>query len=895
MTKRVGVRRFRQPELPFGQAQATSPALLELHGSGGSDGGAGLPVTSGFFEKELAPEAAIDGGVRDLVRCCADWDVVDPSSARDAIALVVAAAVAPHASLPALGEPGSDPTELLRDTFPAVAAGAFRLLRRLRRGVGGGQVIASIARVAPTICPEDLGQLYQALRRPIVRAANANAYAGRGKIDGADLLAVTQFLTDRYIAEWLTERTLSLVDTSEPLVVADPAVGGGIFLVLAYRRLMRRERGTDAADWSGELLSEVLRGYDLDPCIAEVAALALWLEAYRTTGRCPGAPVRIGSGGSPVAGALEHGTLSDLLAHDDRTRLAVITNPPFLGRRLMGTKLREHLRVNHPLSGNDLCAAFVDAIVGTTRTGDVIGLVHQSTLAHLPTFRRLRDRLATQVDVVDVVDLGTGAFRDLSGDKARTMLSVLRMRQAGDVAPLWHGVRLDLAAMPRPQKAATLTADRTSTSAPFLVRSDALRGLGSCHPPLREFARPMQGSSTGDNALYVRFAWEVAASEPGWREASKGGGYSRWWGLRRYVVRWGEGGELLGSHPRAALRNPLLSERAHLVWSDTGSGGVNVRRQPPGAVFIASGPGIVVEDADPDAVAAVLNSRVLSAYVRKVNPKYVMAPGILASAPIPVDAVADPELRRLARRCTALKRQYESRRPDTCDWIAPKAEVGDEDALVSTAFDRWRADVCEELERLRIEQEIENRVLDYFGDANLRAEVDETVGPGALRLPDAIPCQRPPDLERRYVESLTDVTRYRGGIRTPLGCDGPLEAFAYALGVSADNAAERLLAAPSGGPATARYVEALLHEHSLAILGYSADRTWSSRSVPASALRDMLRERVGLPGKHVPVLGVDIDRWISQRLPTVHARAFRNRPILRCTERLVVLARRDRG
>jgi hypothetical protein len=40
----------------------------------------------------------------------------------------------------------------------------------------------------------------------------------------------------------------------------------------------------------------------------------------------------------------------------------------------------------------------------------------------------------------------------------------------------------------------------------------------------------MQGTSTGNNNEFVKFAWEVNGS-PDWKLVSKGGGFSKWAGL----------------------------------------------------------------------------------------------------------------------------------------------------------------------------------------------------------------------------------------------------------------------------------------------------------------------------------------------------------------------------
>jgi hypothetical protein len=49
----------------------------------------------------------------------------------------------------------------------------------------------------------------------------------------------------------------------------------------------------------------------------------------------------------------------------------------------------------------------------------------------------------------------------------------------------------------------------------------------------------MQGTSTGNNTEFVKFAWEVNGS-PDWKLVSKGGGFSKWVGLNYYKVHWGE-------------------------------------------------------------------------------------------------------------------------------------------------------------------------------------------------------------------------------------------------------------------------------------------------------------------------------------------------------------------
>ncbi|PRY48627.1 hypothetical protein LY71_1085 [Geodermatophilus tzadiensis] len=769
--------------------------------------------------------------------------------------------------------------------FPTAAARVAVLRRALETTDNGVAALALISRMAPHVLPEELGQLYQALRRPHVRRANAVAFTGGAKLDGADLLAVTQFLTDGYLVRWLTARTLDGLDDAS-LVVADPAVGGGAFLLAAYRHLIASPTwAVPAAERSAVLLDRVLRGYDLDPALAEIAAVALWLQALRHTGDAR-APNWITTGGHPLAGALDPVTLGRVLPAGEQRRLALLTNPPFLGRRLMGVPLRQHLKAHFPSAGNDLCAAFVGHLTTNLTEGDRLGVVHQSTLTHLVTLAQLRRSVIARARVLDAVDLGSGAFRELSGDKARVTLTLLE--GGGGAGDAWPEARLDLSALNREAKQAALEADLAGTpSSGHRARAASLRALRDAHPAYSTVARPMQGSSTGDNTRFVRFAWEVPADEEGWREASKGGGYSKWWGLRRYVVRWGEGGSLLRAHSGAALRNPELADAAQLVWSDTGTAGLNVRLHAPGSVFMASGPGILVGRGEPLSHAAVLNSRVLTAYLRCVNPKLTLTAGALAASPFPEAALGDETLRALAAQCVRLKQRAESRRPDCLDWVGAPAVDGD---LLDVLGTIWLADLDGELQRLAAEAEIDDRVAELFGDADgLTEERVETTGVAAARQPEVPLLERPDHLEARFARRLTPGLRYSGGLRTPTGCEGPLEALSLYLGASAASVAHRLREATLPVHTLRKYLEAVLHEHCLAVMGFTADRTWRPRRRPLPSVAGAVAEAVGTA--RMPLLDQPVEEWIARRLGPVHTAAFRRRPVLHVGTDEIRLAR----
>ena len=124
-------------------------------------------------------------------------------------------------------------------------------------------------------------------------------------------------------------------------------------------------------------------------------------------------------------------------------------------------------------------------------------------------------------------------------------------------------------------------------------RFDTLQGLQL----YSAYAHPMQGTSTGNNAEFVKYAWEVNGS-PDWKLVSKGGGFSKWAGLNYYKVHWGNNAEIIKANKGSALRNINKISTTQLVYSDTGTLGLNVRVLKENQVFIASGPGIQVLKGD---------------------------------------------------------------------------------------------------------------------------------------------------------------------------------------------------------------------------------------------------------------------------------------------------------
>ena len=742
-----------------------------------------------------------------------------------------------------------------------------------------------------------LSWLHQYLGEAEAKAAIGASLQRGTKLEQERLLSATQFFTPPFMVDWLLARGAAVVRAQGGAVasVLDPACGGGNFLVhtlaagrtdapgdIGHRHAASRPRTT---------------GYELDPLLARVAALELLLAQAASLRALPAAApgVQAGQPGDE-RGFLEPAVAAQVVdaARGDGP-LLLATNPPFLGRRLLSPPLREWLKHMLPVAGQDLCVAFMVRALEALQPGDAAAFVHQSAWMHLSTFRAFRRWLFTHFELVWCADLGPNAFADLSGEKTSVALSVLCRRRA-TAAPTTFirlvdlsGAALEAALVdPPPERVYTLSPARMAALVDGGLayhQPPALRHRMADHPTVGDFANPMQGTSTGDNRRFVRFAWAVDPADSDWVPVSKGGGFCRWAGLNRYRVRWGPNAVHIRANPGSALRNLGAMDRTQLVYSDTGSRGLNVRLLEPGQVFIASGPGIEVRQGAPLAVMAWLNSRLATCLLRAMTPKLTVAAGYIRRLPLPEAAVRDPVLVQLATEAVAAKRALlADRLGDDEHHLAHPMP----DGLTQACADRFARMVAHEWACLQIQARIEARVADLFGlDAAMAAYVEDEVGrPALLRGADA-PMPLDALLDAQITGSLDAAGAYRGRRgRTRMGREGIVETVLLEARCDAKILRTRLRQGLGGLPRTqALLAHDLRHRVVLHALGYRGSQAWAP---VALGLEEVARALVVAGAADS---AADARGWITADLARVHAGAFHRCPFLEVTGERVALVR----
>ena len=422
--------------------------------------------------------------------------------------------------------------------------------------------------------------------------------------------STTQFFTEKYMISTLVDS----LHIEPEMKLMDPACGGGNFLlycldVLAEEHLTKVNNSKEMVEGLNRILEKIY-GYEIDPYLAVVASINLRLKCVALLAKhCGHCDIYNFNSFSPqiffpvedtIGGALDASFLpqtirmvgkpSGVKIQDVFQEIDIIaTNPPFQTVKGMDEKQKEYLKHYYPQCKCDMCNAFIELSSKLLKIGGKAGLVTQNSWMYLDSFTSFRETLLSRCTIQSICELGSNAFYDLNGEK--TNVALLRFENS----------------LPQPETKVKLTALNTMETAQiedilssnaaddmysqFISQTDVLNNAGarfdmvsSTH--LRDnllhseqygaYAVPMQGTSTGDSKKLIRPFWEHIG-DLDWRLVSKGGGYARWQGLNHYCVKWGEDGEYIKAIKGSAIRNAKYFNETQMVFSDTGTAGLNVR------------------------------------------------------------------------------------------------------------------------------------------------------------------------------------------------------------------------------------------------------------------------------------------------------------------------------
>ncbi|HBN05953.1 MAG TPA: hypothetical protein DD434_09230, partial [Bacteroidales bacterium] len=211
--------------------------------------------------------------------------------------------------------------------------------------------------------------------------------------------------------------------------------------------------------------------------------------------------------------------------------------------------LKQYLKQYYPDSKCDMCNAFISLTSNILNKNGKAGLVTQNSWIYLDSFIDFRREILSNSSIKSIIELGSNAFYDLSGEKANiALLTFEKSNYEND-----NFIKLiSLKNLPQ-QKYEQLLNTKSNIenytrrvsqyeilnteSVQFdMFSSKGLRDILKNSSTYGEYAIPMQGTSTGNAKSLIDFYWRHIGDSD-WVPVSKGGGYSRWQGLNYYCVK----------------------------------------------------------------------------------------------------------------------------------------------------------------------------------------------------------------------------------------------------------------------------------------------------------------------------------------------------------------------
>ncbi|NDO90275.1 BREX-1 system adenine-specific DNA-methyltransferase PglX [Cellulosimicrobium composti] len=379
----------------------------------------------------------------------------------------------------------------------------------------------------------------------------------------------------------------------------------------------------------------------------------------------------------------------------------VVANPPYMGSSNMAGALEAFIQRHMADAKADLFATFIRRALTLVVRGGTVSMITKQNWLFRPAFSSLRNELLAAHQLGQVLHFGPGAFDSLSGEVASTAAFVLNLHESG--RECWFARLVDgenEAAKESALREAIASSRRVFRrnlndflaipGAPVCYwMSDAKLAVLGSGPYLGDVLNPREGMATGNNARYLRFWWEVSASETNrsaesrqaakssgkrWFPYNKGGGPRRWYGHDEFVVDWyNDGAELQTTlHPSgtriwAHNFNLEFIFKEAVSWSSITSRGLALRYYPPGFLFDATGLCAYprAERASMFAALALVNTKYGSEFADLLNPTHHFKAGDFARLPLPkVDA---EQIERYASDAIEIARE---------DWLTQETAPG---------------------------------------------------------------------------------------------------------------------------------------------------------------------------------------------------------------------------
>lgn len=338
-----------------------------------------------------------------------------------------------------------------------------------------------------------------------------------------------------------------------------------------------------------------------------------------------------------------------------------ITNPPYMGRKGMESKLKRHVEKVFVDSKSDLFSVFIDKY---TRKGIIkyySAFITMQSWMFLSSYKAMRYKLLTNNNINSMLQIGYNSFPGMNSQIAHAATFIIYNENIKN----YNGVYFNL-------NNESITADKEKVFINKLIKKDFytrrqsdyleipgqniaywisenMKNVFELASPLGQLAEPKQGMATADNNRFLRVWFEVNKEKIGfkyknsllakesnqkWFPYNKGGDFRKWYGNNEFVVNWEKDGYEIKAFKASVIRNEGYYFNKGITWSLISTSNFAARLSPGGFLFDVGGSTVFPEEKLLNYILALMNSKVTYEILKMIAPTINFQVGDIREIPI---------------------------------------------------------------------------------------------------------------------------------------------------------------------------------------------------------------------------------------------------------------------
>ena len=427
----------------------------------------------------------------------------------------------------------------------------------------------------------------------------------------------------------------------------------------------------------------------------------------------------------------------------------VVTNPPYMGGKNIGTTLSKYLKKNYFESKSDLFAVFMELSANLTKLSGYYSMINQQSWMFLSSFEKLRNKILQNQTIINMLHTGARTFPEISGEIVQNTAFVIK--NIIDNGYKGTYVRLvDYNTSIEKSKEIVNLRNRYSVNQKVFSNfpgsiisywvSDKLINVFINSKENNNYDNMITkaGITTGNNDIYLKLWAEINANNiytmevkndiiPAWYFHLKGGKYRKWYGNIEYILHYDKKSLMdmsknIGHRPDG--RQYFFKEC--LTWSKITMGSISVRYSTSNT-FDTTGSCLFVNDEkEIYYLLGLLNSLVMKKILEIICPTFTFTPGDIMKLPI-ITSNEDLINELVIKNIDISKLDWNSFETSWDFEKHPFVMDSNHYSKISEAYTKWDAITEERFNQLKANEEGLNRIfIDIYGlQDELTPEVED--------------------------------------------------------------------------------------------------------------------------------------------------------------------------